>query len=88
MIEEKKYLSVLVNHRSPVHPSGRTFPKSDNHEFQYYQQRARRQEQFRKNIDIIVRYERRKRMKMLLADLGPTYLENLRIESTPYLKVA
>ena len=78
---------VIANHSPSSVPCSKTFPPNGYY-FQRRLERERKHEQFLKDVNLIVKYERRKKMKMLLADLGPTYLENLRIESTPYLKVA
>lgn len=86
-VKDRVQKSVIKNHRAPTIPHPVTFP-TNGYDFQRRLHRERIKEQLLKNTDMIVRYERRKRMKMLLADLGPTYLENLRIECTPYLKAA
>lgn len=85
----KQEQKVILEHskRAFENPSNRTFPPNGIN-WQNTKYRKKKKEQFKRDVDLVVRYERRKKIQILLADLGPTYLENLRIECTPYLKVA
>jgi hypothetical protein len=86
---ERSEAMILRKHtkRNPENPSNGTFPPNGI-DWQKKKWRKKKQEQFKRDVDLVVRFERRKRMRVLLADLGPGYLEGLRNQSFCVLKVA
>lgn len=83
---ERKIIS-KHNKRVFESPSHGTFP-SNGLGFQKSKWKKIDQDRFNRDVELVVKYERRKRMQVLLIELGSDYLEGLRKQCIGILRVA